>query len=50
VYEHPKALFLLGEEYVDTRDPSRPVVVIEGLMGLPELDACILTNGAVLDS
>jgi hypothetical protein len=44
VYNHPKSLFLVGEELVDTEDLDRPILVIEGLMGLPELDALNLLD------
>ena len=46
VYDHPKSLFLVGEEYVDIDDSDRPLVVIEGLMGLAELDSCNLSDYA----
>lgn len=46
VYGHPKSLFLVGEEFLDTDDLMRPIVVIEGLMGLPELDSCSLSDYA----
>lgn len=37
IYNHQKSQFLLGEERI-SNDTSKPVVVIEGLMGLGELD------------
>lgn len=38
IYSHQKSLFLLGEEHIQP-DASRPLVVIEGLMGLGELNS-----------
>jgi hypothetical protein len=43
IYDHHSSLFLLGEEHVE---PDLPTVVIEGLMGLPELDSCNLFDYA----
>ena len=37
VYNHKTSLFLLGEEHISA-DLDKPLVVIEGLMGLGELD------------
>lgn len=45
VYEYPAKLFLMGEEHV-IDDPDRPTLVIEGLMGLVELDSCNLFDYA----
>lgn len=45
VYDYPASLFLLGEEYI-VDDMERPTLVIEGLMGLPELDSCNLFDYA----
>lgn len=37
VYNYPKSLFLLNEENIQFDNLSRPVIVVEGLMALPEL-------------
>lgn len=46
VYHHKKSLFLVGEEHLVVEDTDRPIVVIEGLMGLIELDSCSLDDYA----
>lgn len=46
IYNHPKSLFLVGEEFLDLQDLAKPIVVIEGLMGLAELDALSLYDYA----